>query len=141
MGARSLLNDTLVADPCTLTSGQPGPTAMEHEICPPACGTNCTPTGSVPPGSSVDGPPPVTTTKSPQVGTTSRMSDAVPGLEMVNPSCFAPPTVALPKSIVVSLNTHCAPGAWSAPAPVRSTGGMSAPSMSWQGESPVPVGV
>src|SRR6185503_12003947 len=140
IGRMSLANDTLLAKPCTRISGQPGPTAIAHEICPPTVGTNCTPTGSVPPGSNVEGPPPATTVKSPQVGTTFRISGAVPGLEIVKPSCLVPPTVLVPKSSVVSLNTHCAPAACSAPSPFRSTGGISAPRRSWHGDWPIAVG-
>jgi hypothetical protein len=49
-GRMSFANETLVAKPCTRTAGQPGPMSIEHEICPPTEGMNCTPTGSVPPG-------------------------------------------------------------------------------------------
>src|SRR5689334_13833708 len=140
VGRMSLANDTLVAKPCTRTSGQPGPTAIEHEIGPPADGANCTPTMSVPPGASVDGPPPATTVKSPQFGTTSTISGWEPGLEMRNPDGDEPPTASVPKSSVVSLSTHWAPGACSAPAPFRPTAGMSGPRPSSQFVVPMPLG-
>src|SRR5262252_133599 len=108
-GWMSVANETEVANPCARTCGQPGPIAIEHEIAPPADGTNCTLTACVPPGSSVAGPPPETTAKSPHVATTFRMSAAVPVLEMVKPACLDAPTAPEPKSSVVSLNAHLAP--------------------------------
>src|ERR1043166_749076 len=102
----SAANDTLVASPLTATSGQPGPVAMLHAMCPPTAGAKPTPTTSESPGASVCGPPPLVTVKSPQLETTFKTTAAVPALRTVNCASLLPPTATRPKSSAGTDTVH-----------------------------------